>query len=53
MMKKIVLVIMTLILLTACGGAPEEKKIEFKENEVVVTSEFEFEIGRASCRVRV
>lgn len=43
-MKKIVLVIMTLILLTACGGAPEEKKIEFKENEVAATSEFEFDI---------
>lgn len=43
-MKKAILLILTLFLLTACSGVDEEKKVEFNENEVATTSEFEFDI---------
>lgn len=44
-MKKITLMIISLLMLASCSGAKEEeKKTEYSENEIVTTSDFEFDI---------
>lgn len=43
-MKKIILTILTMILLTSCSSEKVVKKTEFGENEVAITSKFEFDI---------